>query len=100
MDGRGMTMMQLAGTLTLLLGRPAVDETGIAGRFDVHIEFSADGIAPGALAAMGAQPAAAGDDRRPSIFTAVEQELGLTLKSQKQTVQVLVIDHAEKASAN
>ena len=63
---------------------PIVDKTGIAGRFDFHLEFARD----------------MADDAGISIFTAVQEQLGLKLMPDKGPVEVLVIDHVEKPSEN
>ena len=69
------------------LDRPVIDRTGIAGLFDIHLEFSASEIA----AAGGVD-----DNAAPSIFTALQDQLGLKLEPQKGQTEVLVIDHAER----
>jgi uncharacterized protein (TIGR03435 family) len=71
--------------LTQLLGNAAdrivVDRTGLHGGFAIDLEWSPDQTA----------------SDKPSIFTAVQEQLGLKLESTKGPVDVLVIDHAEKA---
>ena len=98
-------MAQLTGALSNMLGRSVIDKTGYNGTFDVHLEFSPEGIAPlggGGFGAASGLAAHAGDadSFRPSVFTAVQQQLGLRLESQKGPVEILVIDHAEKPDAN
>jgi uncharacterized protein (TIGR03435 family) len=81
-----------AGTrLSAILGRPVVDRTGESRLFDIHLRWTPDDAQTG--------PILAGPDG-PSIFTAVQEELGLKLVSQKAPVDVLVIDRAELPSAN
>ncbi|MGC2618972.1 MAG: TIGR03435 family protein [Acidobacteriaceae bacterium] len=92
-------------TLTALLARqpeldnrPILDKTGLAGTFDFSLQWT-----PESMFAHGkaADPAAATDDPPgPSIFTALQDQLGLKLESQKAPVEVLVIDHVEPPSAN
>ena len=67
-----------------------IAQTGLTGPFEVMLEWSPDdGVAPAAdIATPG-----------PSIFTAVQQQLGLRLESRKGPLDVLVIDHAEKVPA-
>lgn len=82
------------GTLTLLLsgpaGRPIVDKTGLTGHYDMHLDMGQ----PGPLAADGSV------DTGASIFSVVQEQLGLKLESQKDEVETLVIDHVERPSAN
>jgi uncharacterized protein (TIGR03435 family) len=77
----GMFAAQLAGRV---LDRPVLDRTGIAGEFDITLEWAFD---PGA-------------DNGPSIGTALQEQLGLKLEAQKGAVEVLVVDHVERPSAN
>jgi uncharacterized protein (TIGR03435 family) len=98
-------MKQLVNVLSDVLGRPVTDKTGFAGTFDVKLEFSPEGTSfgggpagGGGLALIGGPPP--GDDSKPSIFTALQDQLGLKLDSQKGPGEILVIDHAEKASEN
>jgi uncharacterized protein (TIGR03435 family) len=70
----------------------ACDRTSIAGLFDIHLEFS--GLENSAWLSDDADKAA------PSVFTAVQEQLGLKLSPDKGPVAILVIDHVEKPSAN
>jgi uncharacterized protein (TIGR03435 family) len=93
-------MRELSGVLSDLVGRPVVDKTGFTGTFDVKLEFSPEGTALGA-GGFGPPPDAGNpDNSHPSIFTALQEQLGLKLESQKGPDDILVIDHAEKASEN
>lgn len=100
LDGRKMAMQQFVDALSIVLGRRVVDKTGFPGTFDIHLEFSPEGTAldrrgPGDVEspANAANP----DTSRPSIFTALQEQLGLKLESQKGPADVLVIDHLERA---
>jgi uncharacterized protein (TIGR03435 family) len=84
-DAKACTMARLAAKLSEALRVPVVDATGISGGFDVMLEWTAD--------EMSAKSAA---DSGPSLFTAVQEQLGLKLVSRKIAAEVLVIDHAEK----
>lgn len=97
------TMTDLIRPLSNLLDRPVVDKTGITERLDVHPEFAADDIlglltGPYGPAPSGATPSA--DPAGPSIFTALQEQLGLRLESAKGPVEVLVIDHVERPTEN
>ena len=71
------------------LDRPVVDQTGLTGRFDVRLSWTPDNAR-----------AAENPNAPPEIFTAIQDQLGLRLVSTKALVDVLVIDHVEKPSAN
>jgi uncharacterized protein (TIGR03435 family) len=83
-----VSMEWFAGVLGGLLGRPVLDRTGFTGSFKVRLEFAP--VAPNRDS----------DSTKPSIFAALEEQLGLKLASQKGTEEVLVIDHVEKPSEN
>jgi uncharacterized protein (TIGR03435 family) len=93
LDAQGVTLTEVAATLTQELsqelGRVVVDRTGVTGRYDLSLHWT-PAAAEGAAAA----------DSGPSIFTAVQEQLGLKLESARGPVQVLVIDRAEMPSAN
>jgi uncharacterized protein (TIGR03435 family) len=80
------------------LDRPVVDQTGLTGRFDFRLTWTPDEMQFGAVG--GYKPVAENPDAPPDLFTAMQQELGLKLESTKAPVDVLVIDHIEKPSAN
>jgi uncharacterized protein (TIGR03435 family) len=93
MSEEKMTMPMVADFLSRSLDRPVVDETGLRGRYKISLEWQAeDSPASTAEGAAG-----------PSIFTAIQEQLGLKMDPRKGPVEilVLVIDHAEKIpSAN
>lgn len=72
--------------LSQLVGGTVIDQTGLKGNYDFTLEFAPD-------------PTRA-DDTRPSIFTAIQEQLGLKFVSKKESVNVLVIDHVEQPSPN
>jgi uncharacterized protein (TIGR03435 family) len=93
MNFRGVTMETLAAQLSDRVGRSVVDRSGLEGRYDLDVEFS-----PQPLQAGGADPAAA--DRpasdAASLYTAIQEQLGLKLDSQKGSIDVTVIDSVER----
>ncbi len=99
--GKGLTLTQLADALTQELsrelGRVVIDKTGIQGRYDFALTWTPD---TGASAVNNGADASAQPDTGPSIFTAIQEQLGLKLESSKGPVQVLVIDHAEMPTEN
>ena len=96
--GSAIGMPQLASALSTIIGQPVVDHTGLAGVFDVTVEFRPDFQAPSRDAPVAGDRPPASD--APSIFTALQEQLGLKLESTRGPVDVLVIDHAEKPSDN
>jgi uncharacterized protein (TIGR03435 family) len=103
MLGRGVTMSTLIRGLETWARRPIADKTNLAGLFDVLLRFTVEESTAALLSpANGGQgvPASPTDPAGPSIFTAVEQELGLKLVSSKAPVEVLVIDSVSKPSEN
>lgn len=105
-DGRftakGLTLGQLADALTQELsrelGRVVIDKTGVQGRYDFALKWTPETGAP--LVNNGTDASAPPPDTGPSIFTAIQEQLGLKLESAKGPVQVLVIDHVEMPSEN
>jgi bla regulator protein blaR1 len=95
----GMSMEGLALRLSERVNRPVEDRTALGGLFDLEIEFSAAELQqpgpPGANANRG--PA---DPSAPSLFTALQEQLGLKLESTRAPVEILVIDHVEQPTEN
>jgi len=96
-----VTMTQLVNVLSDILGRPVIDRTEFTGTFDVKLEFTPEGTTFGAggFAPPGGLPPGF-DTSGPSIFTVLQEQLGLRLESQKAPGEVLIIDHVEKPSEN
>jgi uncharacterized protein (TIGR03435 family) len=96
----GVSMEGLASGLSSLSdvdGRIVVDKTGLKGKFDFTLKWTPDNpAADQAGVDSGAKP----DPSAPSLFTALEEQLGLKLEASKEPVDVLVIDSAELPSAN
>jgi uncharacterized protein (TIGR03435 family) len=100
-EGWKIDMPLFVGALSDIVGRPVMDKTGFTGTFDVHLEFTPEGTAfAGGLPGMPGGLPQGIDTSGPSIFTAAQERLGLKLESQKAPAEILVIDHAEKPSAN
>jgi len=93
--GRGTMMEFLAEDLSDVLGRKVVDETRLTGRYDFNLTWTPDDSA-----AATAGSAASGVAQGPSLFTAVQEQLGLKLEPVKAPVDVVVIDHLEKPAEN
>jgi uncharacterized protein (TIGR03435 family) len=99
-SAREMTMAQWAVTLTQFVGRPVVDRTGLQGGFDFDIEWTPDNLQAGAPGAPPAPGVSFVDPNGPSIFTALQEELGLKLEPARGPVEVLVVDRVERPTEN
>jgi len=91
---KAMTMKEWADFISGPLQTPVVDMTGLKGRYDFSLDFTA--YLPGGEKVMNV----AFDNANGIMIAAMQGELGLKLESGKETVEVLVIDHVEKPSAN
>jgi uncharacterized protein (TIGR03435 family) len=97
MNGVSVPTTGLARSLSLLVGRMVIDKTGLTANYDYTVEFTPDE----SVALQGAPPAVAqADPSKPTLFTALQEQLGLKLESQKGPVEVFVVDRAEKPSEN
>jgi len=85
LEARAISMKDLAGVLSRQTRRQVEDHTGLAGRFDVKLEWDDSPEA---------------DAQMPSIFTAAQEQLGLKLNAAKGEVGVIVVDGVERPSAN
>jgi uncharacterized protein (TIGR03435 family) len=104
-SGRGhvrakkMSMSEFASGLSEFTGRMVVDKTGIAGRFDFNLDYTPEAFRTGSLTAAdlprvpGETPA---DPNGPSLFTALQDQLGLRLEATRGPLKVLVIDDAQR----
>ena len=79
--GTKTTMTRLADYLSNQAGRPVIDDTGMKGEYDFRVEWAPD-EKPGSS--------------RPSIFAALQEQLGLKLEAERGPVEVVVIDHVER----
>jgi len=97
LPARNATMKDFTGLLQeVVLDRPVVDQTGLKGRYDFTLKWAPDDSQFG-----GHVPTASDDPSAPpSLFTALQEQVGLKLESTRTAVDVLVIDHVEKPSPN
>jgi uncharacterized protein (TIGR03435 family) len=93
LDMPRMSMLSLGEYLEFDLDRPVIDRTGLTGDFAIRLEWARERD----RTAAGDAPL---DQSRPSIFAALQEQLGLKLESLKAPVDVLVIDGVEHPSAN
>jgi len=90
--GAADTTAKLAQVLAKTLGRSVIDKTGLTSTFDVTLKWTPDDLPQSG--------AASADSQLGSIFTALQEQLGLRLESQKCPVSVLVIDSVDRATPN
>ena len=83
---KGTTMATLVELLSRYMGQPVVDRTGLDGKYDFELRWSRDDQNP----EPGMQ------DVPPSIFTALQETLGLRLKAQKVPAEIVVVDHVDR----
>lgn len=88
LTAHGITIKSLASSLEGQMHRPVIDKTGLAGNYDVAMKWSSDTV-PSSEANAG-----------PSIYTALQEQLGLKLRATKGPVETLVVDHVEMPSEN
>lgn len=81
LTGTGVTLQTFARNLAPGTGRFVVDKTGLAGPYDLELEFT---------------PEPSADTSGPSLFTAMQEQLGLRLDSQRAPVEVVVIERLER----
>ena len=94
----GARVSDLLNILTNVVGRQVVEKTGLSGPFDVNLTWTPDPVmqprAPGVPAVAPVQPDG------PSIFTALEEQLGLRLVSGRGPVEMLVVERLERPSSD
>ena len=89
-----VTMAKLASILSTTVSRTVVDKTGLDGVYDIALKWVPDDSSTPPAPDTPAPAVSA--DHGPSIFTALQEQIGLRLESQKGPVEILVIDHVEK----
>ncbi len=91
LHAEGIKLADLLDALVEEVGHPVIDKTSLAGAFNLDLKWSPD---------HGRVDAPDQTDAGPSIFTALQEQLGLKLEPHKAPINVLVIDHAEKPTEN
>ena len=99
MTGTNTSTANLAYKLSRLLDRSVLDRTGLTGNYDFQLSWTPDSGGCSAPS-LGGSSASAGAADGPSLFTALKEQLGLMLVSQKAPVEVLVIEQVEQPSPN
>ncbi len=108
-EAHGSSMDSLTHAISPMVGRTILDKTGLTGSYDYTLTWTPDMMGPG----PGGPPPGAGpggpggppgetapDPNGPTLFTALQEELGLKLESQKGPVDVIVIDHIDPPTPN
>jgi uncharacterized protein (TIGR03435 family) len=90
----GAPIAQLSLVMSQLAQRIVIDRTGLSGNFDVDLTYTPDRLPQGPPPPGVQMPSI--DPNGPSLFTAVQEQLGLKLESERGPVEVLVIDHVER----
>jgi bla regulator protein blaR1 len=107
LNGKKIPMNMLAQQLAQQIGRNVINKTGLEGEYDINLEWTPEpgqgggpfgGHAP--AGAGGEQQLPAADSTGPTIFTAVQEQLGLRLESEKGPVETIVIDSVAKPTGN
>jgi uncharacterized protein (TIGR03435 family) len=95
---KGATFGRLVIALSRLLDRPVLDETGLSGNYNFKLHYDQGSVGLPYSAPGVSRPES--DGIEPSIFTAVQEQLGLKLEPQKKPIEILVIDSVERPSGN
>jgi uncharacterized protein (TIGR03435 family) len=80
--GHRTTLDELATNLSVMVDRPVINKTGLTGNYDLTLDWSPDGVTG------------------PSIFTALEEQLGLRLETDRGQVEIFVVDSADKPTSS
>jgi uncharacterized protein (TIGR03435 family) len=91
--GQAVTLASIIDMLSQTLQRPIVDKTGLTGKYDIALHWTPDNMAAAATSASS-------NANGPTLFTALQEQLGLKLDSTKGPVKTVVIDHIELPSEN
>jgi len=98
--GQGVLLEVLVKQLSSQLGRVVQDKTGLTGNYDFNLRWAPDSARTPAGGEQQGSDAATSEFYGPSLFTALEEQLGLKLESQKGPVEILVVDHVEMPTEN
>jgi uncharacterized protein (TIGR03435 family) len=90
MTAVGVTLASLVGMLSRQLQRIVIDKTGLAGKYDLQLKWTPDDAKP--------TPDSGADAAPPTIFTALQEQLGLKLQPSKAEVDMFIVDHVDLPS--
>lgn len=100
LSARRVTMAQLARTLAVFAGRHVIDRSGLEGEFDLDLTFTPEFAAAGPPPPGAPQSPPPPPTGAPGLFTALQEQVGLKLESQRAAIEVIVIDRIERPSEN
>ena len=100
LTAQGIGMNEIAHLLTPQTGRTVVDNTGLKGNYDFKLHWTPDQSTPALGGPGGGPDSSTSSESGPSLFTAIQEQLGLKLEPGKAPVEILVIDHVERPSEN
>lgn len=89
-DGKSVTISQIATALTRMLRRPVIDSSGLPGRYDFRVDYDASSVDTAAPAAPDS----------PALVTALEDMLGLRLRPTRAPIEMLVVDRVHPPDPN
>ena len=100
----GQPLSELVSALAGTVGRSVVDKTGLTGTYDIYLKWTPDRVLQRAPGTTPGEPIRVNgveiDPNGPSIFTALQEQLGLKLESERATVEALVIDYIERPATD
>jgi uncharacterized protein (TIGR03435 family) len=99
-EAKGLPVQSLAQTLSGLVARAVIDKTGLTAKYDFTLQWTPDVGTGGALIDAEEDKARAAGLTGPSLFSAIQEQLGLRLTSQKGPIENVVIDRVERPSDN
>jgi uncharacterized protein (TIGR03435 family) len=88
-----MSTEMLANTLSRYVGHPVADDTGLKSNYDINLQWAPD-------MPTGSEPSSVPGKDLPTIFTAIQEQLGLKLDSRKTPMKVFIIDRLDRPEPN
>lgn len=98
MIGNAAPISEFVSLLSQRLDRGVIDKTNLTGRFDIRLQWTPE-VGENPLSPTG-DPLPISSQDAPAVFVAIQEQLGLRLKSGKELVEFLIVDHVEKPSEN
>ena len=99
LNASGVPVANLIPMLSRILGRTVIDKTGLTGNYNISLEFTPDESLAFRPPPDAPKPPPS-DNAAPSIYTALQEQLGLKLESQKGPVEIFIIEDAARPSEN
>jgi uncharacterized protein (TIGR03435 family) len=99
LEAKAIPLDRLVNMLINVTNRTVIDKTGLAGLYDIKLEWAPDTL-QSPVSPTADSPPVVTAPTGPALTTAIEEQLGLRLVSAKAPLEVLVIDHVERPSEN